>query len=172
MKWYQRWLALTFCLSAAMAGEAPIQPQLLPMEQLLKTLDQAQEWMLVPLADYRALMKASAVKEPLDRGLRGARIATAQITGTLSDDRVLALHGSLVVNSHGLGPGCRSLVEQGQQRSADSGPPGNQPGRPARDEGGQGDSHRTRRSLLPRRSCQPPDGQGLHRRLRLADRRL
>ena len=104
MKWYQRWLALTLCLSAAMAGEAPIQPQLLPMEQLLKTLDQAQEWMLVPLADYRALMKASAVKEPLDRGLRGARIATAQITGTLSDDRVLALHGSLVVNSHGLGP--------------------------------------------------------------------
>jgi hypothetical protein len=104
MRMYQLLLALTLYFSAAMAGEAPIQPQLLPMEQLLKTLDQAQEWMLVPLADYRALMKASAVKEPLDPGLRGARIATAHITGTLGGDRVLALQGSLVVNSHGPGP--------------------------------------------------------------------
>lgn len=94
-------LAFAFTLHA---GEAPTQPLMLPMDQLLKRLDQSQEWMLVPLADYRALMATVTAKEPTVPSLLGARIATAHITGSLSDDRVLTLIGTLVIDAQGSGP--------------------------------------------------------------------
>jgi hypothetical protein len=94
-------LALTV---TAHAGEAPTQPLLLPMEHLLKRLDQSQEWMLVPLADYRALMATITTKEPTEPGLLGARIATEHLSGTLADDRVLTLSGTLVIDAQGSGP--------------------------------------------------------------------
>lgn len=95
---------LLACLLALHAGEAPTQPLMLPMEHLLKRLDQSQEWMLVPLADYRALMATITTKEPTVPSLLGARIATAHLNGSLSDDRVLSLTGTLVIDAQGSGP--------------------------------------------------------------------
>ena len=95
---------LLMCLLTLRAGDPPSQPLMLPMEHLLKRLDQTQEWMLVPLADYRALIAAATVKEEDKPGLLGARIATAHVSGTLDDDRILSLTGTLVIDAHGTGP--------------------------------------------------------------------
>jgi hypothetical protein len=99
-----RTLILFISASLLVASEAPIQPLLLPMEQLLKRLDQTQEWMLVPLAEYRALVSAGVPPESTVPGLIGARISTAFITGTLTDDTTVNVQGTLVVDTQGNGP--------------------------------------------------------------------
>jgi len=97
-------LLLAVTLITARAGDPPTQPLMLPMEHLLKRLDQSQEWMLLPLADYRALMATIATKEPTVPGLLGARIATAHLSGSLTDDRILTISGTLVIDAQGAGP--------------------------------------------------------------------
>ncbi len=99
-----RLTVLLALLLTTFAGEAPTQPLMLPMDQLLKRLDQSQEWMLVPLADYRALMATITTTEPTVPDLLGARIATAHLSGSLIDDRILTVHGTLVIDAHGKGP--------------------------------------------------------------------
>ena len=66
----------------------------------------------------------------------------------------------------------RAGMAQGQQGQADPGPPRDQPRGSARHEDRPGHSHRLRRRQLARGPGQPPDGQGLHRRLRRTEHRL
>ena len=87
------------------AAEAPIpappavgQTVALPMPELLKLLDQRQEWLMLPLADYQALIAAGRVPLPSDAGIPvGAWIETATITGQVIDDRRLHLRAELAV---------------------------------------------------------------------------
>ena len=111
-----RTLILFITASVLVASEPPSQPLMLPMDQLLKRLDQTQEWMFVPLADYRALLATTAATEKLAPGLIGARISTARITGTLTDDSVVLVQGILVVDAQGAGPHLCRLFDQKPMR--------------------------------------------------------
>ncbi len=66
----------------------------------------------------------------------------------------------------------RGTLAQGQQSAADACPPRDQPGRPARHEDRRRHPHRVWRRELACGPRQPADGQGVHRRLRLAQHRL
>jgi hypothetical protein len=87
-------------LLAAMALTAAEQPLLLPMPELLKHLDRSQEWLMLPLADYQALVAAG--KRPVPDAAHapgGAWIGTARIAGRIEDDRRLRLHADLEVEA-------------------------------------------------------------------------
>lgn len=85
------------------------QPLLLPMPQLLKQFDQQQEWLMLPLADYQALVAAGHRPTPADHGIpAGAWIETARLSGSLVDDRTLHLRAELEVVAAVAGPSrCR-----------------------------------------------------------------
>ncbi len=95
VRWSSRLLVLFTLLGGVMAAE---QPLLLPMPELLKRLDQGQEWLMLPLADYQALIAAGGTSPATsDNRPGGAWIETARLTGMLRDDRRLVLCAELDV---------------------------------------------------------------------------
>lgn len=104
------WLA-TLCLGTAIAAEIPVvvpppiappragdQALALSMPELLKLLDRRQEWLMLPLADYHAMVSAGRQHVPHEAGIpAGAWIETATITGQIIDDQRLHLRAELAV---------------------------------------------------------------------------
>lgn len=91
-------IALLLTLAAgAMAGEERVQPLLLPMPELLRQLDAKEEWILLPLDEWRALRAADPVKELDPLRPKGAWIEGGHVRGELVDDGELRLTGELTI---------------------------------------------------------------------------
>ena len=105
MRRSSRLLMLFTLLGGALATEllateqpATEQPVLLPMPELLKHLDQNQEWLMLPLAEYQTLIAAGKIPQAAsDNHPTGSWIEMARITGMLRDDRRLVLRAELEV---------------------------------------------------------------------------
>lgn len=101
------WRSGILLLLAALAwsGEVRTQPVLLPHDELLKRLDPQHEWLLLPLAEYQALLAASertatAARPPPS----GAWVGNARVRALLRRDAELLLEAELELVSLQPGP--------------------------------------------------------------------
>lgn len=111
-----RSLALLLALvAAAAAGEGPPRPPeqglLLPLPELTRSLDPATEWLLVPQAEWAALLAAAAARTPDPRRMTGpaALLASAAVTARIVDGADLQLSAAFTVLNRSDGPALAPL---------------------------------------------------------------
>jgi hypothetical protein len=103
--WEAQALILLLLTALLQAAEQPV---LLPLPDLWRRLEAQQEWLLLPQADYQALVAAGRDPAPTPQGAP-AFLASAVISAQVVDGREIALSAEFTAINRGEGPALADL---------------------------------------------------------------